>query len=45
MAKFAWKEDYKGMKYRMDKYNNNESNAWALIYDQFVFIHVVARVS
>ena len=34
MAKFAWKEDYKGMKYRMDKYNNNESNAWALIYDQ-----------
>jgi hypothetical protein len=34
MAKFAWKEDYKGMKYRKDKYNDNESNAWALIYDQ-----------
>ena len=34
MAKFAWKEDYKGMKHRMDKYNDNESNAWALIYDQ-----------
>ncbi len=27
MAKFAWKEDYKGMKHRMDKYNDNESNA------------------
>ncbi len=26
MAKFAWKEDYKGMKYRKDKYNENESN-------------------
>ena len=34
MAKFAWKEDYKGMKYHMDKYNDNESNAWARIYDQ-----------
>jgi hypothetical protein len=34
MAKFAWKEDYKGMKHRMDKYNDNESNAWALIHDQ-----------
>jgi hypothetical protein len=34
MAKFAWKEDYKGMKYRKDKCNENESNAWALIYDQ-----------
>ena len=34
MAKFAWKEDYKGMKHQMDKYNDNESNAWALIYDQ-----------
>ena len=27
MAKFAWKEDYKGMKHQMDKYNDNESNA------------------
>ena len=34
MAKFAWKEDYKGMQYQKDKYNDNESNAWALIYDQ-----------
>jgi hypothetical protein len=34
MAKFAWKEDYKGMKYRKNKYNDNKSNAWALIYDQ-----------
>ena len=24
MAKFGWKEDYKGMKYQMDKYNDNE---------------------
>jgi hypothetical protein len=34
MAVFAWKEDYKSMKSRMDKYKDNESNAWALIYDQ-----------
>ncbi len=34
MAKFAWKEDYNGMKHRIDKFNDNESNAWALIYDQ-----------
>ena len=33
MAVFAWKEDYKSMKLRMDKYRDNESNAWALIYD------------
>ncbi len=26
--------DYKSMKSRMDKYKGNESNAWALIYDQ-----------
>jgi hypothetical protein len=32
MAKFAWKEDYKGMKYQKDKYKDNESNAWALVY-------------
>ena len=25
LAKFAWKDDYKGMKYQMDKYNDNES--------------------
>ena len=34
MAVFAWKEDYKSMKLRMDKYRDNKSNAWALIYDQ-----------
>ncbi len=34
MAKFAWKEDYKQMKYQKDKYKDNESNAWALIYGQ-----------
>ncbi len=34
LAKFAWKEDYKGMKYRKDKYKDNESNAWALVYEQ-----------
>ncbi len=34
MAVFAWKEDYKSMKLRMDKYKGNKSNAWALIYDQ-----------
>ena len=33
-AIFAWKEDYKSMKLRMDKYKVNESNAWALIYNQ-----------
>ncbi len=34
MAVFTWKEDYKSMKYRMERYKRNESNAWALIYDQ-----------
>jgi hypothetical protein len=34
LAVFAWKEDYKAMKSRMDKYKINESNAWALIYNQ-----------
>ena len=34
MAIFAWKEDYKSMKLRMDKYKGHESNAWALIYNQ-----------
>ena len=27
MAIFAWKEDYKSMKLRMDEYKGNESNA------------------
>ena len=34
MAVFAWKEDYKSMRARKDKYQDNESNVWALIYDQ-----------
>jgi hypothetical protein len=34
MAVFAWKEDYKSMKSKMDRYKSNKSNAWALIYDQ-----------
>jgi hypothetical protein len=34
MAVFAWKEDFNSMKVRMDKYKDNKSNAWALIYSQ-----------
>jgi hypothetical protein len=34
MAVFAWIEDYKSMKSRMNKYKSNESNTWALIYGQ-----------
>ncbi len=34
MAVFAWKKDYKSMKYRMERYKGNKSNAWALIYNQ-----------
>jgi hypothetical protein len=34
MIKFAWKEDYKAMQARKDRYNINESNAWALVYHQ-----------
>ena len=34
MVVFAWKEDYKSMKSRMDKYKSNESNVWALLYGQ-----------
>jgi hypothetical protein len=34
IALFTWKEGYKLMKLRMDKYKGNESNAWALLYDQ-----------
>jgi hypothetical protein len=34
MAKFTWKEEYKAMRARKDKYNENKWNAWALIYDQ-----------
>jgi hypothetical protein len=34
MAKFTWKKAYKATLYRKEKYKENESNAWALIYDQ-----------
>jgi hypothetical protein len=34
MAKFIWKEEYKATLYRKEKYKENESNTWALIYDQ-----------
>jgi hypothetical protein len=34
MAVFAWKEDYKAMRARKDRYRVYESNTWALIYDQ-----------
>jgi hypothetical protein len=34
MVVFAWNEEYKSMKLRMDKYKGNKSNAWALIYNQ-----------
>jgi hypothetical protein len=34
MTKFAWKEDYKAMQVRKDRYNNNESNTPALVYNQ-----------
>ncbi len=34
MAVIAWKEDYKSMKSKMDRYKGNGSNTWALVYDQ-----------
>ncbi len=34
IAKFMRKEYYKAMRARKDKYNNNQSNPWALIYNQ-----------
>ncbi len=36
MAVFAWKEDcnYKAMRVRKDRYRDNKSNAWVLIYNQ-----------
>jgi hypothetical protein len=34
MAVFAWKEECKAMRVRKDRYRYNESNAWALTYDQ-----------
>jgi hypothetical protein len=34
MAKFTWKEDWKFMNSRKQKYKKNEANAWALVYNQ-----------
>jgi hypothetical protein len=34
MVVFVWKEDYKAMRVRKDRYRDNKSNAWALIYNQ-----------
>jgi hypothetical protein len=34
MAKFTWKEDWKLIKTREQKYKENEANAWALVYNQ-----------
>ncbi len=34
MVVFAWKKDYKVMRVRKDRYRGDESNGWALIYDQ-----------
>jgi hypothetical protein len=33
MTKFTWKEEYKATLYRKEKYTENQSNAWALIYE------------
>jgi hypothetical protein len=33
MAKFTWKEDWKLMNLRRQKYKENEVNAWALVYN------------
>jgi hypothetical protein len=30
----VWNEDYKAMRVRKDRYRDNKSNAWALIYNQ-----------
>jgi hypothetical protein len=34
MAKFTWKEDWKLVKTRQQKYQENKANAWALVYNQ-----------
>jgi hypothetical protein len=35
MAKFTWKEEYMVILYKKEKYKENESNGWALIYNQY----------
>ena len=32
MAKFAWKEGYKGMKYRKDKYKDICDAVWVVVH-------------
>ncbi len=34
MAKFTWKEDWKLIKTREQKYKENKANAWAVVYNQ-----------
>jgi hypothetical protein len=34
VAKFTWKEDWKLIKTREQKYKENKANAWALVYNQ-----------
>jgi hypothetical protein len=34
MAKLTWKEDFKLVKTRQQKYQENKANAWALVYNQ-----------
>jgi hypothetical protein len=33
MAVFAWKEGYKAMRVRKDRYRDNQLNVWASTYD------------
>jgi hypothetical protein len=34
MAKFTWKDDWKLVKTKQQKYQENKANAWALVYNQ-----------
>jgi hypothetical protein len=34
MVKFTWKEDWKLVKTREQKYQENKANAWGLVYNQ-----------
>ncbi len=34
MAKFTWKEDYKVVMTRKQRYEENKANVWGLIYNQ-----------
>jgi hypothetical protein len=41
MAKFTLKEDWKLVKTREQKYQENKANAWALVYNQFKWIRAI----